>query len=135
MRKCHYPDYPCRSPPLRQENRVILLRVSSVAELSGPDAEVNDDGECDDVWVELLPVQRVMRRGPESACSNGNDEAMPRTAACRLVWEIRGSTRRDDQGCRLFRLNSVFPYHQNFSSESKRSPSDSDSAFKSRSGC
>lgn len=38
---------------------VILLGVSGVAELSGPDAEVNDDGEGDDVWVELLPVQLV----------------------------------------------------------------------------
>lgn len=38
---------------------VILLRVSGVAELSGPDPEMNDDGEGDDVWVELLPVQLV----------------------------------------------------------------------------
>lgn len=37
----------------------ILLRVSGVAELSGADSEVNDDGEGDDVWVELLPVQLV----------------------------------------------------------------------------
>lgn len=42
-----------------REKRVILLRVSSVAELSGPDAEMNDDGEGDYVWVELLPVQLV----------------------------------------------------------------------------
>lgn len=38
---------------------VILLRVSGVAELSRPDPEMNDDGEGDDVWVELLPVQLV----------------------------------------------------------------------------
>lgn len=38
---------------------VILLGVSGVAQLSGPDSEVNDDGEGDDVWVELLPVQLV----------------------------------------------------------------------------
>lgn len=42
-----------------REKRVILLRVSSVAELSGPDAEMNDDGEGDYIWVELLPVQLV----------------------------------------------------------------------------
>lgn len=38
---------------------VILLRVSGVAELSRPNPEMNDDGEGDDVWVELLPVQLV----------------------------------------------------------------------------
>lgn len=38
---------------------VILLGVSGVAELSGSDSKVNDDGEGDDVWVELLPVQLV----------------------------------------------------------------------------
>lgn len=38
---------------------VILLRVSGVAQLSGADPKVNDDGEGDDVWVELLPVQLV----------------------------------------------------------------------------
>lgn len=38
---------------------VILLGVSGVAELSGPDPKMNDDGEGDDVWVELLPVQLV----------------------------------------------------------------------------
>lgn len=42
---------------------MILLRVSSVAELSGPDAEMNDDGEGDDVWIELLPVQLVDSHG------------------------------------------------------------------------
>lgn len=65
MRKCHYPDSPCAAP-LRDRRRlldvslcVVLLRVSCVAELSGPDAEVNNDWEGDDVWVELLPVQLV----------------------------------------------------------------------------
>lgn len=38
---------------------VILLGVSGVAQLSGSDSKVNDDGEGDDVWVELLPVQLV----------------------------------------------------------------------------
>lgn len=38
---------------------VILLGVSGVAELSGPDPKMNNDGEGDDVWVELLPVQLV----------------------------------------------------------------------------
>lgn len=38
---------------------VILLGVSGVAELSRPDPKMNDDGEGDDVWVELLPVQLV----------------------------------------------------------------------------
>lgn len=38
---------------------VILLRVSGIAELSRTNPEVNDDGEGDDVWVELLPVQLV----------------------------------------------------------------------------
>lgn len=38
---------------------VILLGVSGVAQLSRSDSEVNDDGEGDDVWVELLPVQLV----------------------------------------------------------------------------
>lgn len=38
---------------------VILLRVSGVAELSRPNPKVNDDGEGDDVRVELLPVQLV----------------------------------------------------------------------------
>lgn len=38
---------------------VILLGVSGVAELSGPDPKMNDNGEGDDVWVELLPVQLV----------------------------------------------------------------------------
>lgn len=38
---------------------VILLGVSGVAQLSRSDAKVNDDGEGDDVWVELLPVQLV----------------------------------------------------------------------------
>lgn len=38
---------------------MILLRVSGVAQLSGSDSEVDDDGEGDDIWVELLPVQLV----------------------------------------------------------------------------
>lgn len=38
---------------------VILLGVSGVAQLSRSDSKVNDDGEGDDVWVELLPVQLV----------------------------------------------------------------------------
>lgn len=38
---------------------VILLGVSGIAELSRPDSKVNDDGEGDDIWVELLPVQLV----------------------------------------------------------------------------
>lgn len=38
---------------------VCLLRVSGVAELSRPDPKMNDDGEGDDFWVELLPVQLV----------------------------------------------------------------------------
>lgn len=38
---------------------MCLLRVSGVAELSRPDPKMNDDGEGDDVWVELLPVQLV----------------------------------------------------------------------------
>ena len=38
---------------------VCLLRVSGVAELSRPDPKMNDDGEGDDVWVELFPVQLV----------------------------------------------------------------------------
>ena len=37
----------------------ILLGVSGVAELGGTDPEVNDDGEGDDVRVELFPVQLV----------------------------------------------------------------------------
>lgn len=36
-----------------------LLGVPSVAELGRPDAEVNDDGEGDDVGVKLLPIQLV----------------------------------------------------------------------------
>lgn len=42
---------------------VILLRVSGIAELSGPDPKMNDDGEGDDVWVELLSVQLVNPHG------------------------------------------------------------------------
>lgn len=38
---------------------VILLRVSGVAELSRTNPEVNNDGEGDDLRVELLPVQLV----------------------------------------------------------------------------
>lgn len=38
---------------------VLLLRVSGVAQLSRSDSEVNDDGEGDDIGVELLPVQLV----------------------------------------------------------------------------
>lgn len=38
---------------------MILLRVACIAELGGPDPEVNDDGEGDDVGVELLAVQLV----------------------------------------------------------------------------
>ena len=39
--------------------QVILLRVSSVAELSGPDPKMNNYGEGDDFWVELFSVQLV----------------------------------------------------------------------------
>lgn len=38
---------------------VILLGVSGVAELSRPYPKMHDDGEGDDVRVELLPVQLV----------------------------------------------------------------------------
>lgn len=38
---------------------VILLGVSGVAELSGPYPKMHDDGEGDDVRVELLSVQLV----------------------------------------------------------------------------
>ena len=38
---------------------MILLRVSGIAELSRTDPKMNDDGEGDDIWVELLPVQLV----------------------------------------------------------------------------
>lgn len=38
---------------------VILLRVSGVAELSRTNPKMNNDGEGDDIWVELLPVQLV----------------------------------------------------------------------------
>lgn len=42
---------------------VILLGVSGVAELRRPDPKMHDDGEGDDVWVELLPVQLVDTHG------------------------------------------------------------------------
>lgn len=38
---------------------VILLGVSCVTELSGSDPKVDDDGESDDVRVELLSVELV----------------------------------------------------------------------------
>lgn len=51
-------------PPAEQSGvLVFLLRVSGVAELSRSDPEVDDDGEGDDVRVELLPVQLVDAHG------------------------------------------------------------------------
>lgn len=37
----------------------ILLGVPSVAELGRPDPKVDNDGEGDDLWIELLSVQLV----------------------------------------------------------------------------